>query len=569
LQPPVLLTRRDVAQLLGVELKKLTWWVWALDERKRYRDFALVKRNGGTRTISAPIRPIKDIQRKLAAHLLSWYTPPIQVHGYVSGRGPTTNARAHRRQEWVLRVDLAEFFPTIHFGRVRGLFLAPPFDFGPDAATFLAQICCHNRSLPQGAPTSPVISNMICRSMDRQIAQLAARERCYFTRYADDITFSTDRTVFPNSLAYIEGTKTYVGAALRELITESGFSVNNAKTRLVPRSQRQQVTGLVINKQLNVPRDYVRELRMLLYIWEHYGLADAEASLAASDKHINRPPNLSSVDFREVMQGKVQYVGGIKGWHDPVYIALIDRLASLDNRFRGVRQKRGLSVAKPRSFSRELYVCTEGRTDVIHLRAAMLYFHSRNEYTDLELLFDEESAFNSDVSLAKHMQDLPANFPSIATVCLFDRDNINLLKKLKLLQGKYKDCGNGVAGVALAAPAFRTEPFCIELLYHDEHLRTLDGAGRRIYVKGEFNTRTGQHLTESCSVKNINSNQLIRDDVYEFESGRPLALTKKDFAHLIDARLSPFVFDFDGFRPTIELLRIVAHEIEGKARRSK
>ena len=110
-QPPFLMTRGDVAQLLGVELNKLTWWTWALDERRRYRDFDVAKRNGEVRTISAPIPPIKDIQRKLAMHLTRWYSPPVHVHGYVSGRDPKTNARPHRRQEWVLRADLKEFFP--------------------------------------------------------------------------------------------------------------------------------------------------------------------------------------------------------------------------------------------------------------------------------------------------------------------------------------------------------------------------------------------------------------------------------------------------------------------------
>ena len=242
----------------------------------------------------------------------------------------------------------------------------------------IAQICCHNHKLPQGAPTSPVISNMICRGMDRAISSLAARERCYFTRYADDLTFSTDRTTFPTSIAYQEGGKAYVGTDLRELIAQAGFSVNEEKTRLVRRSQRQRVTGLVINRQLNVPRDYVRELRTLLYIWERYGVKDAEASLIAAGQHANRPPGVPAVEFQEAMRGKVQYVGSVKGWHDQVYAGLADRLASLDSGFRRVRQRhepqprrqgRGRAV-------RDLHVCTEGETDVVHLRAAMAYFHA-------------------------------------------------------------------------------------------------------------------------------------------------------------------------------------------------
>jgi RNA-directed DNA polymerase len=205
--PPLLLTRGDVATFLEIDLGKLAWWTFALKDEKRYRRFEIVKRTGGMREIAAPLRPLKELQRRLEGHMEDWYSPSTHVKGYVRGRGPKPNAEPHRRQEWVLRVDLAAFFPSIHFGRVRGMFMAQPFDFGRDAATILAQMCCYRGTLPQGAPTSPVISNIICSSMDREIAKLAASERCYFTRYADDLTFSTDRTGFPANLAYTEGTK--------------------------------------------------------------------------------------------------------------------------------------------------------------------------------------------------------------------------------------------------------------------------------------------------------------------------------------------------------------------------
>jgi RNA-directed DNA polymerase len=562
---PVLLTRRDIARLLDVELKKLTWWVWALSERRRYDTFDIAKRDGSARTISAPIPPIKDIQRKLAAHLVRWYSPPTHVHGYVRGRDPRTNAYPHRRQEWVLRIDLTEFFPTIHFGRVRGLFLAPPFDFGPEAATLLAQICCHEHKLPQGAPTSPVISNMICRAMDREISRLAVRERCYFTRYADDLTFSTDRTSFPTSLAYLEGTKAQAGTALEAMITQGGFAINEDKTRLVRRSQRQRVTGLVVNRQLNVPRDYIRELRTLFYIWDRYGINDAEASLLRV-RQPNQPPGVPVSPFLQAIQGKVQYVGSVKGWHDPVYVSLADRLALLDAGFSTIRSNQ---QARSRELSgggtaRELLVCTEGETDVMHLKAAMAYFHAHGDYQDLKLLFDEQSAFNSDSALVAHLRALPRTRPRIATVCLFDRDAPSTLRDIKLTQDDYRDCGSGVACAALVAPPFRRDPFCVELLFSDDDLRTRDSEGRRVYTRMEFNRQTGQHVTEQCAARNIERGTLIREDVYEFGTGRSLALTKSDFAELVQARQAPFVFDFEGFRPTFEMLRTVALTIEGQ-----
>jgi RNA-directed DNA polymerase len=124
-----LLTREHVASLLEVEVSVLTWWVWALAEERRYTEFTIQKRNGDQRVISAPIKPIKDLQRRLATLLLDWFSPPARAHGFLRGRDPRSNAGPHRRQQWVLKVDLADFFGTINFRRVRGLFMAFPFEF--------------------------------------------------------------------------------------------------------------------------------------------------------------------------------------------------------------------------------------------------------------------------------------------------------------------------------------------------------------------------------------------------------------------------------------------------------
>lgn len=274
------------------------------------------------------------------------------------------------------------------------MFLAKPFGFGRDAATLLAQMCCYRGALPQGAPTSPVISNIICSAMDREIAKLAVSECCYFTRYADDLTFSTDRTGFPASLAYTEGTKAFVGPNLEKIINDATFSVNGEKTHLVRRWQRQRVTGFVINDRLNVPREYVREIRTLLYIWKRYGLIDAEASFARAAEPVNRP--VGRIDFRTSIRSRIQYVGDTKGWADPVYQQLADLLTPLDPDFVPIYARRqahvptGLRKA-PRL---QLRVCTEGPTDVVHLTAAMRYFATQDEFRTLELIFDEDSVYD-------------------------------------------------------------------------------------------------------------------------------------------------------------------------------
>ncbi|HEV7162939.1 MAG TPA: reverse transcriptase domain-containing protein [Solirubrobacteraceae bacterium] len=535
-----------------------------LQDERRYRRFEIVKRTGGTREIAAPLRPLKELQRRLAGHLEDWYSPPNHVTGYVRGRGPKPNAEPHRRQEWVLRVDLADFFPSIHIGRVRGMFMAKPFGFGRDAAAILAQLCCYRKALPQGAPTSPVISNIICRAMDREIAKLAASERCYFTRYADDLTFSTDRASFPISLAYIEGTKAFIGPSLKRVVNDATFSVNEEKTRLVRRWQRQRVTGFVINDRLNVPREYVREIRTLLYIWKRYGLIDAEASFARAAVPVNRP--VERIDFGTSIRSRIQRVGDTKGWTDPVYRQLVDLLTPLDPDFIPIYERRQAHVPTNRRKAApplQLRVCVEGPTDVVHLTAAMSYFASQDEFARLELLFDEDSVYDGDAALAKHLAATATARPSVPTVCLFDRDNPSLLRKLRLHEQDVVHCGHNVAGVALVRPPLRKQPFCMELLYGDADLLARDHTGRRVYRREEFNLTTGHHNSEQCSDLNIKDRKIIREQVYAFGSDRNLALSKSSFAELIAERRTPFIPDFAGFRPTIAALMRLAETFVG------
>jgi RNA-directed DNA polymerase len=186
-----LCTREDVAALLEIDYYRLNYH---LHIAKRHRDvyttFYVSKKSGGRRQISAPITALKIIQQKLNQVLQQVYQPKPAVHGFTLDKSIVTNAKEHSRRKYVLNVDIKDFFPSINFGRVRGLFMAWPYNLNDSVATVLAQICCYNNELPQGAPTSPIISNMICAKMDSQLQGLAKKHQCFFTRYADDITFS-------------------------------------------------------------------------------------------------------------------------------------------------------------------------------------------------------------------------------------------------------------------------------------------------------------------------------------------------------------------------------------------
>jgi RNA-directed DNA polymerase len=317
------------------------------------------------------------------------------------------------------------------------MFMAFPFEYPPPVATFLAHICCHDNQLPHGAPTSPIVSNFICRRMDAELARLARTERCYYTRYADDICFSTTRKVFPGSLATANpGESPTIGAALAGIISQNGFSLSVDKTSLRRQSQRQRVTGLVVNQKPNIARDYIWSLRNLLYIWERYGEEAAEAAFAPHDDASNRPPAKPPAQFRHIVQGRVQHVGSVKGWTHPVYRRLAYKLQSLDDSF-APRTLRALDAPQP------VRIYTEGESDAPHLQAADAYFKTRNEFTNLILEFPADSSAGGGGELLKLCSGLALTPQATPCICIFDRDDPPILQKAVGGASTSRDLGNG------------------------------------------------------------------------------------------------------------------------------
>jgi RNA-directed DNA polymerase len=154
-------TPEDIAHLLEVEYGTLVYHLYVVAGSAKYTTFDIPKKSGGFRTISTPVTALKIIQRKLNQVLQCVYQHKASVHGFVCDRSIVTNASRHGRKRFVFNVDLNDFFPSINFGRVRGMFMASPYMLDPAVATVLAQICCFDNQLPQGAPTSPIVSNMI------------------------------------------------------------------------------------------------------------------------------------------------------------------------------------------------------------------------------------------------------------------------------------------------------------------------------------------------------------------------------------------------------------------------
>jgi RNA-directed DNA polymerase len=552
--PDPLFTRADVARLLEVSLPTLTWWTVASPPVKRYKQFGIERRNGGERTIHAPVKPLKDLQGRLADRLSARYEAPEHVHGFVPGRSAVSNAQSHRNRKWVLRVDLANFFPSINFGRVRGLFMSYPFDFGEPAATLMAQICCFEGSLPQGAPTSPVVSNFICHSLDKDLARLALGEDCSVSRYADDLCFSTDRDYFPERLAHPDPDtgKTIAGEAIVDLVQGNGFAINPEKTRLMRKTQRQRVTGLVVNEKANVPRNYARDLRNLLYIWKRHGEADAIAALRRRGEPRNWPPGKPGPDFKRVVRGRVQHVGRIRGWTSSSYLSLAKTLEEVDDGF-VLRHEASPAVPSERRTAR---LFTEGKSDVDHMLAAQRHFHRNGEFTEVELVADASSAKGGASKLLRHCKTLAEALAGASqpppSVCLFDSDDEDMLKRA-VGSGNWRDWGNGVVAVALVDRDGHRA--CIETLY-DESVREIeDSEGRRLFLMSEFKP-TGLHQSRAFTTPHPDKEKLVPDSVYDVETDRSVGLTKVNFGKAILNEEGDFAtVSFDGLRPTFEAIR--------------
>jgi retron-type reverse transcriptase len=304
---PLLTTPADVARALGLTVKRLRWLAYHAEAptRTHYVYFEVPKRSGGTRLLSAPHEELKKAQRWILEQVLDRLPVTAPAHGFVAGRSVVSNALCHIGRDVVVNCDLKDFFPTITFPRVRGVFEA--IGYSPAVATVLALLCTEAprarvemegrtywvaagpRALPQGAPTSPAISNQVARKLDQRLGGLCEKLGWTYTRYADDLTLSASagqREKIPWLLARV-----------RHIAEDEGFRMNPKKTRVQRAAGRQEVTGVVVNDKPGVPRDEVRRLRAILHGAKKTGLA--------AQNREGRP------DFEAWLRGKIAYLAMI------------------------------------------------------------------------------------------------------------------------------------------------------------------------------------------------------------------------------------------------------------------
>ncbi len=546
----------DVADLLEVRHEDLIYYLYRIPLKKRYKTFEIKKKSGGFRKISTPTSSLKIIQRKLNQVLHCVFHPKIPVHGFALERSIVTNARVHAGQRYVFNIDLKNFFPSIHLGRVRGMFMHIPYELPHAVATVLAQICCHDEQLPQGAPTSPIISNMLCSKMDSQLRRLAKEHRCIYTRYADDITFSTSMPKFPVAIATIDASmQVQVGHDLGEKIIGNGFEINLSKVRLQTRYQRQEVTGLTVNKFPNVKRSYVRQIRAMLHAWRSLGEVAAERDFWERDaKNKSRSEWKKEPSFRRVVKGKIEFLGMVRGKDNPIYLRFLGQLRALAPEL----VPKSALAARPRP---RVFVKVEGKTCRKHLQAAIAGLERGGVSLDFEIVFGEDDVGDGDLlKFCEQPIEVPSELP---VICIFDSDKRTTVNKVAKKGRNYKLWGDKLYSLAMPAPEHRqdTPEVCIEHYYKDEEIKRRDPSGRRLFLSNEFDPASARHKVDAdISCTHVNKLQ-ARNKLFIFDDGvfnstrENLALSKNSFANNVLNGVEGFSdFDFSEFTKIFDVI---------------
>lgn len=305
---PIISTPAQLASALKVSVPQLRWLAFHTEvaTRTHYVHFTIPKRSGGVRTLSAPHRRLATAQKWILETILERLPIEAAAHGFVPKRSILTNASAHTGKQVVLNMDLEGFFPSITFPRVRSVFQR--CGYSPAVATILALLCTEcprkqvqyagqtyfvatsPRGLPQGACSSPALSNLVSRRLDKRLHGLARKFNLSYTRYADDVTFSGD--------AELKERVGYVMAHIRHIAQDEGFVVNEKKSRVLRRNHAQEVTGIVVNDHPAIPRSERRRLRAILHRAKKEGLAS---------QNREKRPNFSSW-----LEGKLAYVAMVQ-----------------------------------------------------------------------------------------------------------------------------------------------------------------------------------------------------------------------------------------------------------------
>jgi RNA-directed DNA polymerase len=400
----------DFALLLGFRPNMLAYVLYKIPEGEKYVSFEIPKKDGGIRVINAPKDRLKNLQRRLTNILNSCIEELDKdngqntlAHGFKTGFSIHTNAKIHKNKRYVLNFDIEEFFPSINFGRVRGYFIKNKnFLLTEKVATIIAQICCHKNQLPQGSPCSPVISNLITHLLDIRLVGLAKKYGCAYSRYADDITFSTNQKDFPMELGApnTDNPDSWIlGEVIEKQVKRTGFKIKKSKTRLRYRDRRQVVTGLVVNQKVNVRREYYKLARAMTDKFFKTGEYEIPAQLSPLDVPEDEPTQTVESKIAR-LEGILNHIYYTRNFTDHrVLRDKQDKPTSIWCLYRDFIYYKHFGIS-----DKPLVIC-EGVTDRIYLNLALKKLYE--EYPDLIEKTNDKLQFKIRfLNYSKHVREL-------------------------------------------------------------------------------------------------------------------------------------------------------------------
>lgn len=253
---PVIIESSHFSGLVGFDHEYVCKMAYA--SKYFYRNFTIKKSNGKERHIDEPLPDLKLVQKWILSEILSMVQISPYAKAYAKGRSIKQNARFHRAQKAVVSLDIQDFFPSICFKDVFNIF--NDLGYKKNISSFLANLCCLDGKLPQGAPTSPCLSNIRMVKIDQELSLYCKENNWRYTRYSDDLTFSGDANVH-NLIKIVSNT-----------LYQNGFILNSKKTRVARKNTRQEVTGIVVNRHMQVPKQDRKQLRQQVYYIRKFGL---------------------------------------------------------------------------------------------------------------------------------------------------------------------------------------------------------------------------------------------------------------------------------------------------------
>lgn len=557
---------KEVANLLAVKPSSLAYILYHAHENRDglYKVIKLKKKKGGEREIHIPSDRLKRIQSQLNKYLQDVYWEKKSVHGFVKKRSIITNANEHKHKKYILNIDLKDFFPSINFGRIYGLLMAKPYGLPKGAAKVIAQIACTDKFLPQGSPCSPIISNMICSYLDHCLEKYAAKHSLHYTRYADDITFSTNLSSFPEEVCTIAGNKKVVlGDELISIIEKNGFQVNQEKIGLYNKQFRQEVTGIVVNRFVNVPRSFIRNTRAMLDKWRKKGIHAAQKEYDEKYKHINSKG--ASISFHNALLGKINFIrdvrknkansGYIKKW-SPSGQAPPDIADKFYREFSWLYLRDLPEVA----------VQTEGKTDWMHIKAAFEAINVDGKYPFPLSFFDIHNKYlpGGDKNLLGLAEKIKAGrLPDFErlTVLIFDRDDKEIIKRhTENNKDKHVQWSKNVYSIILPKECSKAEKFSIEFLYKRDEIGKRDKNKRKLFFSDEFEEsgeyKKNKKLVLSKPNKYKDMVKVVEDPVVY--KNKNYTMSKNDFAKMVMGKKPPFNnLSFKKFEPLFDLIAAV------------